>query len=301
MFNLLEFVSGNSIFKQFKVNDLLFLEYKCVADQAAVKVWSKYNYFLYVVRGKKMWQSSRAKYCVREGEAIFVKKGANIIHQFFEEGFCSLMIFVPDDFISNVIKESSSHTPKCTVENTDTVICLHLDEVLPAYFHSVLSYFAKEEPPPGNLLEIKFKELILDLLLSPHNESLCSYLKSLCDKSKTSIREIMESNFIYNMKLEEFAYLSGRSITSFKKDFISTFNCTPGKWLVKRRLEQAKYLLEVTNKNINELVFETGFENASHFIRVFKQAYGLSPLQFKKSIFGQFQHDTGNTKTAFAK
>jgi len=67
MFNLLEFVSGNSIFKQFKVNDLLFLEYKCVADQAAVKVWSKYNYFLYVLRGKKTTQSSRAKYCVPSG------------------------------------------------------------------------------------------------------------------------------------------------------------------------------------------------------------------------------------------
>ena len=284
MFNLLEFVRGNSIFKQFKVNDLLFLEYKCVADQAAVKVWSKYNYFLYVVRGKKMWQSSRAKYCVREGEAIFVKKGANIIHQFFEEGFCSLMIFVPDDFIRNVVKESSPTIPKFSIESTDTVINLHLDEVLSAYFSSVLSYLGKEEPPPGNLLEIKFKVLILDLLLSSYNESLCSYFQSLCDRSKTSIREIMESNFMYNLKLEEFASLSGKSITSFKKDFINTYNCTPGKWLLKRRLEHAKYLLEVTDKNISELVFETGFENASHFIRVFKQAYGLAPLQFKKSI-----------------
>ena len=294
MVNLLELVSGNSIFKQFKINDLLFLEYKCVADQSAVKVWSKYNYFLFVVRGKKMWQSSRAKYCVREGEAIFVKKGANIIHQFFEEGFCSLMIFVPDDFISNVIKESAASIPKCKVENTDSVIYLYLDEVLSAYFPSVLSYFVKEEPPPGNLLEIKFKELILDLLLSPPNKSLCSYFNSLCDKSKSSIREVMESNFIYNMKLEEFAYLSGRSITSFKKDFINTFNCTPGKWLLKRRLEHAKYLLEVTDKNINELVFETGFENASHFIRVFRQAYGLAPHQFKKSITGHIQHDNAN-------
>ena len=284
MFNLLEFVSGNSIFKQFKVNDLLFLEYKCVADQSAVKVWSKYNYFLYGVRGKKMWQSARAKYCVQEGEAIFVKKGANIIHQFFEEGFCSLMIFVPDDFISNVIKESSTPVPKCAEETTDTVIHLSLDEVLSAYFPSVLSYFAKEKPPPGNLLEIKFKELILDLLVSAHNEPLCNYFTSLCDKNKTSIRKVMESNFIYNMKLEEFAHLSGRSVTTFKKDFINTFNCTPGKWLLKRRLERAKFLLEVTDKNISELVFETGFENASHFIRVFKQAYGLSPLQYKKSI-----------------
>src|SRR5688572_31414393 len=164
MFNLLEFVSGNSLFKQFKVNDLLYLEYKCVADQSAVKAWSKYNYFLYVVRGRKMWQSSRAKYCLQEGEAIFVKKGANIIHQFFEEGFCSLMIFVPDDFIRTVIKESSAPLPKCTVENTDSVICLALDDVLSAYFPSVLAYFSNEEKLPVNLLELKFKELILDLL-----------------------------------------------------------------------------------------------------------------------------------------
>jgi AraC-like DNA-binding protein len=239
-----------------------------------------------------MWQSSRAKYCVTEGEAIFVKKGANIIHQFFEEGFCSLMIFVPDDFISKVIKESSASIPKYPIESTDTVSYLHLDEVLSAYFPSVLSYFAKEKPPPGNLLEIKFKELILDLLISSHNESLCGYFKSLCDRSKTSIREIMESNFIYNLKLEEFAYLTGRSINSFKKDFADTFNCTPGKWLLKRRLEHAKYLLEVTDKNINELMFDSGFENASHFIRVFRQAYGLAPLQFKKSTIEQIQRDT---------
>ena len=295
MVNLLELVSGNSIFKQFKVNDLLFLEYKCVADQNAVKVWSKYNYFLYVVRGKKMWQSSRAKYCIGEGEAIFVKKGANVIHQFFEEGFCSLMIFVPDDFISKIIKECSTPISKCTSEKTDTVICLTLDEVLSAYFPSVLSYFSKDETPPGNLLEIKFKELILDLMFSTRNEPLCNYFKSLCDGRKTSIREIMESNFVYNMKREEYAYLSGRSITTFKKDFISTFNCTPGKWLQKRRLEHAKYLLEVSDKNINELVFETGFENASHFIRVFRLAYGLSPLQFKKSLVGYIQHDNVNS------
>ncbi len=284
MFNLFEFASNNSLFKKFKVDDLLFLEYKCVADEAAAQVWSKHNYFLYVVRGQKIWQSSRAKYCVQQGEAIFVKKGANIIHQFFEEGFCSLMIFVPDHFISNVIRNNPLPVPECRTNDTDTVIYIHLDEVLSAYFPSVLSYLTKEEQPPGNLLEMKFKELILDLMSSPRNKAICTYFKSLSYKNKTSIREVMESNFNYNLKLEEFAYLSGRSLSSFKKDFINTFGCPPGTWLVKRRLEQAKYLLEVTDKNINEIVFETGFENASHFIRVFKQAFGITPLQFKKSM-----------------
>jgi len=94
------------------------------------------------------------------------------------------------------------------------------------------------------------------------------------------------------MKLEEFAHLSGRSLSSFKKDFINTFNSPPGKWLQKRRLEHAKYLLELTDKNINELAFETGFENTSHFIRIFRQTYGVTPLQFKKTIMEPFHHNT---------
>ena len=70
------------------------------------------------------------------------------------------------------------------------------------------------------------------------------------------------------------------------------FNCPPGKWLLKRRLEHAKYLLELTDKNINEVTFETGFENASHFIKIFKKTYGITLLQLKKSIIEHIQHDT---------
>ena len=96
---------------------------------------------------------------------------------------------------------------------------------------------------------------------------------------------------MYNMKLEEFAYLSGRSLSAFKSDFIDTFHCPPGKWLLKRRMEHAKYLLQIWDKNINELAFETGFENASHFIKIFKQTYGITPLQFKKLVIEQIPED----------
>ena len=101
------------------------------------------------------------------------------------------------------------------------------------------------------------------------------------------MREIMERNYIYNMKLEEFAQLNGRSLTSFKRDFITTFNTTPGKWLARKKLEYTRHLLETSDKNINELTFESGFENASHFIRIFKQAFQLTPLQYKKSVLQQ--------------
>lgn len=289
MVSLLDFVYNNCLFRQFKVNDLLFVEYKCVVDELKLKVWSEHNYFIYVLSGKKVWQTLQSKYEVFSGQAIFIKKGANIVHQFFDKDFCALIIFVPDHFITDVIKHCDvplSYLKKKT-EQSDSVIPIQPDPVLTAYFHSVFGYFGNKEKPPVSLLELKFKELILNIVSSRCNELVSAYLLSLCAENKACMREIMERNFIYNMKLEEFARLSGRSLTSFKRDFITIFKTTPGKWLARKKLEYARHLLETTDKNINELTFESGFENPSHFIRIFKQAFKLSPLQYKKTVLQQ--------------
>ena len=286
MVSLLDFVYDNCLFRQFKVNDLLFVEYKCVVDESKLKVWSQHNYFIYVLSGKKVWQTVRSKFEVFSGQAIFVKKGANIVHQFFDKDFCALIIFVPDNFICDVIKHCEiplSYLKKGT-EQSDSVVPIQPDPVLTAYFQSVYTYFGNKASPPVPLLELKFKELILDILSSSSNEVLSAYFLTLGEGNKACMRELMERNYIFNMKLEEFARLSGRSLTSFKRDFITTFKTTPGKWLARKKLEYARHLLETTDKNINELTFESGFENPSHFIRIFKQAFQVTPLQYKKAI-----------------
>lgn len=284
MINIYDFAYDNRLFRQFKVTDLLFTEYKCLEEESVFKVWSHHNYFVYVLSGKKRWKTLQAEYMIYAGDAIFVKKGANIIHKFFEEDFCALIIFVPDPFIKDVIQDNFVSPPKDTDKNPDTVIPLHLDGVLSTYFQSLFAYFLHREAPPKNLLEIKFKELILNLISSRQNHPLCYHFKSLCFESKTSLREIMESNFAYNLSLEEFARLSSRSLTTFKRDFIEIYHTSPGKWLLQKRLKYSKYLLETTDKSISELAFESGFENTSHFIKVFRQTFGTTPLQFKKSV-----------------
>lgn len=287
--SLLDFVHNNCLFRQFKVNDLLFVEYKCVVDETKLKIWSQHNYFIYVLSGRKIWHTLHSKYEIFSGQAIFVKKGANIVHQFFDNDFCSLIIFVPDQFISDVIKHCDmplSHLRKKTGQS-DSIIPLQPNPTLTLYFQSVFAYFGNKSIPPAPLLELKFRELILNIVSSKGNELLSAYLLSLCEDNKAGIREIMERNFIYNMKLEEFARLSGRSLTSFKRDFIATFKTTPGKWLARKKLDHARHLLETTDKNINELTFESGFENPSHFIRKFKQAFQITPLKYKKEILRQ--------------
>lgn len=287
IFRLYDIVYQNCLFRQFQVNELLFVEYRCLNDEQKLKVLTHDNFFIYILGGKKIWQTPHARYTATTGQAVFVKKGANIVHQFYEQDFCALIIFVPDAFIIETIQHSQLRLPPVSEEPLgDAVIPLEAEPVIDAYFPSVFSYFGQKEKPPTALLELKFRELILWILTSGTHQKLGSYLRSLCQKNRSCLEEIMERNFIYHLKLEEFAKLSGRSLASFKRDFLATFKTTPGRWLLQRKLQYAKYLLEMTDKNINELSFDAGFESPSHFIRQFKQYYQATPLQYKKRYQG---------------
>lgn len=285
MFRLFDIVYENCLFRQFKVNELLFVEYKCLNDEQKLKVFTLQNFFIYILGGKKIWQTLGATYEATAGQAVFVKKGANIVQQFYDQNFCALIIFVPDEFIIDTIQHYNAPLAVGEINApSDSVIPLEADPVLGIYFESVFGYFAQEQRPPAALLELKFRELIMNILSSGKNQPLAAYLLSLCHQNKTCLQEIMERNFIYNMKLEEFARLSGRSLASFKRDFMSIYKTTPARWLQQKKLEYAKRLLEITDKNINELSFDTGFESASHFIRSFKKCYHITPLQYKRSL-----------------
>ena len=52
----------------------------------------------------------------------------------------------------------------------------------------------------------------------------------------------------------------------------------------EKKVGYAKQLLEITDKNINELSFEAGFESPSHFIRSSKEHYRITPLRHKKQV-----------------
>jgi AraC family transcriptional regulator, exoenzyme S synthesis regulatory protein ExsA len=277
------FVAANDsiYFKQFRISDLLFTEYKCMAESSVFDIWSRHNYFVYVMTGKLQWNTQKAEYLVYSGEMIFVKKGGNIIHKFFDESFCALLIFMPDDYIKEVAKLEPSAFTKVKETNSDSVIPIKLDGTLHTYFQSLTSYFFRAEAPSAVLLEVKFKELLLNIISSGEHQNISSYFKSLFYTTKTSIPAIMEANYIYNLSLEEFARLCGRSLSVFKNDFREIYHCSPGRWLTQKRLEYARELLLNSDKTVNELILECGFENASHFSRVFKEKFGTTPVKYR--------------------
>lgn len=104
--------------------------------------------------------------------------------------------------------------------------------------------------------------------------------------TETNLKRVLENtmlnNFQYNLKIEEFAKLSGRSLSKFKRDFKDVYNTTPSRWLKAKRLEYAQILLQKGELNINQICLESGFKNCSHFIQSFKERYDQTPQQIKK-------------------
>ncbi len=282
MLNYYELLKNNpEYFKQFSVKELLFLNYDCPVSVKKAAKWSEHNYIFYVVSGKKTFHTLEGSVTLQSGAIAFIKKGACIIEQFYEEAFCIVAFIMPDSFIRSFLKDYATGKP-AVVSETPPVIEVYGDEMIKSFYQSIIPYFVSASTVPEEILELKFRELLLHLLHNPANEELHKYFLSIKGQETTAIPEIMEKNFAYNLGIEAYAKLTNRSISSFKRDFQAIYKTTPGKWLIEKKLARAKKLLLQSEDSIANVAFESGFENTAHFSRLFKQKTGSTPMEFRK-------------------
>ncbi len=267
---------------------MMFAEFTCPFQEELVGIWTPMDSFVHVLQGRKTWKTTQGIWTASKGQTLYIRKGASIIQQHLEEEFCVLMLFVSDDFINQCVKEVADQMNPQPVDSDTKWRALNIREdiVLTAYFQSMFSYFTLEEKPSAPLLLLKLKELILNILLNGKNPELASYIRSLTGPSPHSLRDIMEANFSHNLSMADFASLCGRSPSKFKRDFAATFQTTPGKWLMDKRLQYAAMLLGNSSQQVTQIAFECGFEDVAHFSRSFKKKYGVSPSGFRDSTVG---------------
>jgi AraC family transcriptional regulator, exoenzyme S synthesis regulatory protein ExsA len=284
MLNLYDYIANSNYFKTFTVNDLLWVEYKCMITDDDVAYWTHSNYFAYILSGNTKYKSGNDEYVVRAGDALFVRKGAYVASRNGTGDYCALIIFVPDDFIRKVTEKYPSvlkDKTSGTFADSNAIFPLSMDESLNAYFHSVLSYFPRSVAPCDELLKIKFEELLLNIFTGGQNRSLGACLRSIRDCGKVSLRDVMEASFMYPMGLEAYARLCARSLSAFKSDFYEIYKMSPGKWLIRARLEYARALLETSDDSVGDIAFKSGFKNTAHFVKVFKESYGMPPMKYR--------------------
>ena len=127
------------------------------------------------------------------------------------------------------------------------------------------------------LLEFLNKMMEYDLFFTPRiSGSRTGMQKELL----LYIREHFTEKITLQTLSEQF-HLSEKYISRyFKEHFYLTFSS----YLTHLRLTCAKKLLETMELSVTEISLRSGFPNVSFFIRTFKDAYGASPLKYKKSL-----------------
>lgn len=157
---------------------------------------------------------------------------------------------------------------------------LENDAFLKGYFDSLMPYFDQPEKLTPILAQAKTTEIIALLLRNP---ALKNFLFDFSEPHKIDLEAYMNRHFSYNVPLAQFAKLTGRSLSTFKRDFTKLYDTTPKRWLQKRRLEEAHFLISQKNRKPSDVYLELGFENLSHFSFAFKKQFGYVPTALTKT------------------
>jgi AraC-like DNA-binding protein len=263
-------------------SDFLFVEYKCPINIKEFQLYTKSHLITYVIKGKKDWITPNKTYELIAGDALFIRKGVYTTRQHLEEDYCVMLFFINDDFIKKFITENDLFKKKINPkEDHSPIFEINTNDSFGSLMESIFHYLKQGDKIPQSLIEIKFKELLFNIVLNLKNKDVLDFFNTIGQNAKTKLEDVMTKNFQYDLKMEDFSKLCGRSLSAFKRDFKDNFRTTPARWLMIKRLEYAKTLLLGTGLSVNEICYESGFKNNSHFVRAFRNKYDLPPNKFK--------------------
>ncbi len=271
-------------FKQLTAKDMLFVYYHCPQVEKQLELFTHFNEIAFTLSGKKTIHQGNKSWVLTENKSLFFRRAAYRQELDETSGWEVLAFYFSDDLLRNVFDEYRAHLPLKNLPEPpkEMFIAISVNETARAFFFSIIPYFNEKQPPPENLLELKFKELLFIILSDPSNADLLAYVNSIQDHHKTPLREIMEANYTFDLTIDQFAQIAQRSTASFKREFRKHYRASPGRWLSEKRLEHARLLLETSLLPISEIAYASGFKNLSHFSRIYKMKYGLPPSAYQK-------------------
>lgn len=186
----------------------------------------------------------------------------------------TIVISLQEDLLRKIVLEEKLEADREYIGPPNLLI--PSNEFLQGYFHSIVPYARTSGAAMTDEMGIlKVKEGIKLLLLAL--PGLRNFLFNFSQPYKIDLEKFMLCNFHFNVPVEKFAQLTGRSLAGFKRDFQKTFGLPPRHWLQDKRLNAARHLIETGHQKPSAIYLDLGFESLSHFSHSFKKKFGMAP------------------------
>jgi AraC family transcriptional regulator, exoenzyme S synthesis regulatory protein ExsA len=236
--------------------------------------------FCYILKGKMEGHFGNKYYSVQAGQCGIMRKNYLGRHSDQKEASkVDKVVFIFDDAFLQMFQEKH-HIVAAKFKSAEPIIPISVNKVLANFIASLSPYYNHEGVIDKAIFDLKREELLIILLQA--QPEISGLLFDPAPPEKIDLEEFMNQHYIFNVKLERFAYLTGRSLSAFKRDFKQIFNDTPNRWLVQKRLTTA-YKLIKEGKKPAQIFLDLGFEDLSHFCYAFKKRFGVTPTALATS------------------
>lgn len=239
------------------------------------------HFFLYILQGTMQVYNAEKHHELVPGDSCIARKNHLLRYnkQQLNGDFKKIVIVLDEAFLRSFLAKHAIAIGLAA--HDDAIVMLHTDPRLENYIHSLAPYYKGEAEIESSFADIKREELLLILLQK--DPVLAAVFFNFGAPEKIDIEEFMSRNYRFNIPLERFAFLTGRSLSAFKRDFRTAFNETPARWLTRKRLEEAYFLIHTQSQKPRDIYLDLGFEDLSHFSFAFKKQFGQSPSALLRS------------------
>lgn len=259
---------------------VIFYSYLSAERKEKVCLWNHHTLILQV-SGDLTLETSTQNISMTGGEMLLIGKnqlGKLIKTPVFGGNYETIVISLQEDVLRKIVLEENIEPNQKYTGPSNLLI--PTNEYLEGYFQSIVPYARSSGASMTDKMGImKLKEGIKLLLLAL--PELRNLIFDFSEPYKIDLEKFMRNNFQFNIPVEKFAVLTGRSLAAFKRDFKKTFDLPPRRWLQEKRLNEAKHLIETKHQKPSIIYLSLGFESLAHFSNAFKKKFGRSPSMLK--------------------
>lgn len=265
--------------------NIQLINYSSTADAVKVKITLQCNVFNLLLEGEKGVYFPEKQAKIDNSQMLLMSSGNCIMTERISSAggsYKTLLLFFEDAALINFFLKYPSLKKSTEVKQTDGFVIFPKDDFLYNYIQSLQLMINAGANVSVEMKQLKFEELMM-YLFHRYPAQMALFVHHKNDSEDVlAFRKIIEANIAQNISVEELAFLTNTSVSTFKRKFAKIYGNSPSRWLLHKRMEMAAGLLLNIDEKPADVYYKVGYENHSSFSQSFKQFFGITPSEYKQ-------------------
>lgn len=288
--NLMETIQhgSNSYPFHFYYDNLALFDFNCIEWH-----WHTELEFVYIESGTVTFWIGEKQFALPEGNGVFIN--SKVLHRFYSPTEAVIPNFVCMPFF--IAEQDSFIYYKYVLPVISSTLSFQIfNEKIPwqAETLSIIKQVIAAQDGVSSC-ELVTASLMQRLWLEIYENTDITHRKENINDAVSSqarlqlMMQYMQQNYQNGISLDDVAAHAGVSKSTVLNLFRKYLHVTPINYLINYRLNEAAALLSKTEKKVNTISDETGFNNVDYFCRLFKKHYRVTPSEYRKRKLSMYE------------